>query len=235
MPVTQTWQVPSARVSLFEATRGQESIRETCPSTQIWLLLSGEWRELGDGQKLRLQKFATRRYAPKQPCRRIVEADSRALSIELFTVGGSPILSSQELRGVWRIAHLAQTNGFDSLELEEHLACFAEEHRVREGKAEWLERATEMIHANFREPLSLEGIASEVGISPNHLSAEFKAAHGIPMSKYVRRLRLEYALKRLDTEPTPWLSAGFYDASHFWHVCQADFGLKPNQIRALSP
>jgi hypothetical protein len=42
MAILQSWQVASARVVLHRAERGEESIRETCPSTQIWLLLSGE-------------------------------------------------------------------------------------------------------------------------------------------------------------------------------------------------
>jgi len=115
MPIIRSWSSPSGRVSLFEATRGIESMRETCPSTQIWLLLSGEWRESGDGQRVRLERFDTRRYAPKQPCRRIVEADSIALSIELFNVGGAPVFIAKELRNTWQIAYGALTTGFERL------------------------------------------------------------------------------------------------------------------------
>ena len=84
MAILQSWQVASARVVLHRAERGEESIRETCPSTQIWLLLSGEWQEAGDGNRGRVQRYEARRYAPRQPNRRVVDANSTAIGIELF-------------------------------------------------------------------------------------------------------------------------------------------------------
>jgi AraC-like DNA-binding protein len=235
VPITRSWQSSSARIVLFEAKRGYEMIRETCPSTQIWFLLSGEWSETGDGSKRHLRKFDTQRYAPRQPCKRIVEADSTAVSIELYKVAGNPTISSSELRGIWQISHRASTESFDPVELEEHIACFGEDSFPEARGAEWLYIAREIIHSEFLDQLSLNTIANRVGISPNHLSSAFRASYGTSISRLIRRLRLEYALKRLETETHPWLTAGFYDASHFSRTCQAELGMTPGQIRSLNP
>jgi AraC-like DNA-binding protein len=233
MAILQSWQVASARVVLHRAERGEESIRETCPSTQIWLLLSGEWQETGDGSRGRVERYDVRRYAPKQPNRRVVESDSTAIGIELFKVSGAPVLSPQQLRTSWQIAHLALNNRLDYLYLEEQVGSFEGQTRPAERSADWLQHAFEIVQAEYRDPLTLDGIASRVGISPNHLSASFHAAHGLPISKLIRRLRLEDSLRRLDSTPDAWLDAGFYDVSHFWRACKTDLGLTPSQIRRL--
>ena len=234
MAVTNSWQTKSARVALCRGERGLEMIRESCPNTQIWVLLSGEWWEAGDGGRRRIQPYETRRYAPRQPCRRIVDSDSRAVSIELLGFAGAPLLSARQTRLAWRIAHRALSGGFDQLQLDEAAAQFEDEAIPNFGWSDWLDRATEIIHEEFRDPLTLSELASRVGISSNHLSSAFHAMHAVPIPKYVRRLRLEDALRRMGTESAPWLTAGFYDASHFWRACQTDLGLTPKQLQELN-
>ncbi len=233
MAILQSWQNAAARVVLHRAERGEQSIRETCPSTQIWLLLSGEWNERGDGRRGRVQRYDVRRYAPRQPCRRVVDEDSVAVGIELFHLQGSPVLSPTQVRTTWQIAHQILAGRIDDFRLEEQLGCFSETPALLDHENAWLREATDIVYAEFREPLTLGGIAARVGISPNHLSASFKAVNGLPLSKMLRRLRLEDALRRMDSVPDAWLDAGFYDVSHFWRACQQDLGLTPRQIRLL--
>lgn len=233
MGIVQAWQVESARVVLYSAQRGELSIRESCPSTQIWLLLSGEWQEAGDGQRGRVQRYDVRRYAPRQPNRRLVEADSTAIGIELYNLGGAPVLTPEQLRKTWHIAHLALTNGLDTFELEEQIVGFAGKSVLKDRPTEWLDHARDIIQTEFREPLTLAEVARRVGISANHLSATFTECYGLPLSKMLRRLRIEDALRRMDSVPDAWLDAGFYDVSHFWRACQQDLGLTPRQIRRL--
>jgi len=68
-----------------------------------------------------------------------------------------------------------------------------------------VDRAKEFMHANFRKPLSLEGVSSMFGLSAPYFSALFKKESGEGFSERLRRIRVEHA-KRL-------LEAGEYEIS----------------------
>ena len=67
----------------------------------------------------------------------------------------------------------------------------------------WLERARDMLHARFAERVSLGEIAGAVGVHPVYLSAEFRKRYGATVGDYVRRLRVEFACRRLATSDAP--------------------------------
>lgn len=122
------------------------------------------------------------------------------------------------------------------------LEMFAEIAR-RAGKAEnlrpkWLEMTKELLHAQFREPLSLNYIASVVSKHPVHLAREFRKHFRCTIGEYVRRLRVDFAVKELsksnDSLSEIALNAGFSQQSHFTKTFKLVTGKTPNEFRQSS-
>jgi AraC family transcriptional regulator len=95
----------------------------------------------------------------------------------------------------------------------------------------------ELLHENFREPLTLEGIAGQVAVHPIHLSRVFRKTLRCGLGEYVNRLRIQYACQRLagDEQALSELAAaaGFADQSHFGRVCKSLTGSTPGELRQL--
>lgn len=99
----------------------------------------------------------------------------------------------------------------------------------------WIVRVEEMLHTRFLEPLRVTEIAVEAGVHPAHLMRVFRARHGVSMGTYLRRLRLDWAARRLsDTEDSLAQvahEAGFADQSHFTRLFRHHTGLTPARYR----
>lgn len=102
----------------------------------------------------------------------------------------------------------------------------------------WLMQARDLLHGRFNDPLNLVEIAHLVGVHPTHLARSFKKHYRTTVGEYLRRLRLDWATRRLsETEDSITeiaLAAGFYDQSHFSHLFKQHTGLTPAEFRALS-
>ena len=95
-------------------------------------------------------------------------------------------------------------------------------------------RAKEFLHAHPFEKLSLERVASAVGVSPVYLTQEFTRSEGVPLYQYQLGLRLARALHDLrDCEDITQLALelGFSSHSHFSAKFRQTFGLSPSQVR----
>jgi AraC family transcriptional regulator len=114
------------------------------------------------------------------------------------------------------------------------LATATRQERRRQHHARapsWLLLAQELVHARFRDRLSLAAIARAVGISPSHLAREFREHFGATLGEYMRRLRVEWVADQL-TRTSMSLSelgiaAGFSDQSHLTREFQRRFGMTP--------
>lgn len=99
----------------------------------------------------------------------------------------------------------------------------------------WLERAHEMVHAHFREPLRIADVAHAVDVHPVRLARTFRAHYRLPMGTYMRRLRLDWAGERLanstDSLASIALETGFSDQSHFTRAFKQYTGRTPRQFR----
>ena len=100
----------------------------------------------------------------------------------------------------------------------------------------WLTRATESIAASFRSKISVIDLAAEAGVHPTYLARTFRRRHGCSITDYVRRLRLEWAMRELRRGARSIsdvaLDAGFYDHSHFSHAFRTFTGMTPAQFRS---
>jgi AraC-like DNA-binding protein len=91
-----------------------------------------------------------------------------------------------------------------------------------------------ILQKRFRERFRLEDVARELYVSPFHLCRLFKEETGIPMHRYVNRLRLRESLEQL-TDGAPLtelaLSLGFAGHSHFTTAFRKEFGVAPSAVR----
>ena len=107
--------------------------------------------------------------------------------------------------------------------------------RGTHGIPPWLERARELLHAQFAERLTIAQVATAVGVHPTHLAREFHRRHKRTIGDYVRHLRIEFACRQLNDSVTPIseiaLAAGFFDQSHFARTFKLFTGLSPAAYR----
>ena len=100
----------------------------------------------------------------------------------------------------------------------------------------WLEQARELLHAHFRDNLSLKKVAEALGVHPVYLAREFRKHYGCTLGEYLRRLRIELACRELCQSATPLIeiaaATGFYDQSHFSKKFKQLTGMTPTEYRA---
>lgn len=124
----------------------------------------------------------------------------------------------------------------ESLALEIIAAATRQATPAGEKTPRWLERAREVLHANFAEQVTLAGVAGTVGVHPVYLAARFRKHYHCTVGEYVRRLRLETACREVASTDAPLSeiasASGFYDQSHFTNVFKRHTGMTPAQYRA---
>jgi len=93
----------------------------------------------------------------------------------------------------------------------------------------------EFIEANLDQPLTLDAMAAQVGISPLYLARAFKAAVGQSPHQYVLARRIERAKELLRNTEIPIidvaLSVGFSSQSHLSHWMIRQTGVSPGVYR----
>ncbi len=99
-----------------------------------------------------------------------------------------------------------------------------------------LDRALAWIEPRLDEPLTLEAIAAEAGLSPYHFSRLFTARMGRSVMAHVRGRRLIRAARRLRTEPRLKLvdlalDSGFESQAAFTRAFRRIFGVTPGRFR----
>jgi AraC family transcriptional regulator len=80
-------------------------------------------------------------------------------------------------------------------------ACRRSQPDARRNKPRWLEQTRELLHARFHEPMTLAEIAAGVGVHPVYLASVFRRHYRSSVGEYVRRLRIEFASRRLGGAP----------------------------------
>ena len=89
---------------------------------------------------------------------------------------------------------------------------------------DWVRRAREFVHGNFRLGFSLRQAATEVGVSPWHLAREFRRHFDASMGEYARSLRINWALEQLSSTDRSVSeiagAAGYADQSHLIRACK---------------
>ncbi len=110
-------------------------------------------------------------------------------------------------------------------------------HRVHR---ELTEAVKQLLGAHYQDQLTLNQIAKYVHCAPNHLCWIFQNQTGVPIHRYLRRLRLVAGLDRLADSKANIahlaVELGFAHHSHFSAAFLSEFGLQPSRIQGnLSP
>jgi AraC family transcriptional regulator, arabinose operon regulatory protein len=91
------------------------------------------------------------------------------------------------------------------------------------------------VQDNLQSRLTVEEMAQTVKLSPSRLQHVFKSETGLPISKYVRQLRLEKAAELLITSHLSVKEirtlVGMRDARHFTTNFKSRFGMTPTAYR----
>ena len=131
---------------------------------------------------------------------------------------------------------------FDSLEQIEHamiewaLECLSllQEHNS-EQKTPVIHDAIQYIHANYKQQLKLEAVASHVHLTPAYFCMKFHQETGKTFVEYLTELRLEqaktmlrYSNKRIHEIA---VEVGFADSRHFSRTFRRYCGLRPTEYR----
>lgn len=98
-----------------------------------------------------------------------------------------------------------------------------------------VERVRRMLHDRFAESPRIGELAEEAGVDPSRLARLFRRHYGASPGAYLRRLRVEFALRRLEdgdaTLAGVAAEAGFADQSHFTRVFRRQTGTTPGAYR----
>lgn len=96
--------------------------------------------------------------------------------------------------------------------------------------------AKQMIEKEYRNSLTLEQLALHVGVSKYHLQRLFKKNTGISPLEYATKLRMNEALRRLqttgDTVTEIAHDLGYKSSAHFSSVFRHNTGCTPSRYRS---
>lgn len=97
------------------------------------------------------------------------------------------------------------------------------------------ERAWQAIEHRYAEPLTVEALAAEAGVSARHLATLFRAAYGTTLHAHLADVRLRHALTLLETTALPIAEiaarTGYYDQSALTRHLKAVHGITPAAVR----
>lgn len=111
---------------------------------------------------------------------------------------------------------------------------------ARSHAPRWLSRVRELLHAHCLGPVRISELATLAEVHPVYLARAFRAHYGVTPGIYLRRLRLEWAARQLNSvamEPLSAIAAaaGFSDQSHFTRSFKRYFGVSPGEMRRIGP
>lgn len=99
------------------------------------------------------------------------------------------------------------------------------------GDTHRIAKAVDLLRKDFNQPLRIERIAQELGMSVSGLHHQFKAVTAMSPLQYHKRLRLQEARRLMLNEHLDAAGAGFRvgydDAAHFNREYKSVFGLPP--------
>jgi AraC family transcriptional regulator len=115
------------------------------------------------------------------------------------------------------------------------VAARSAERSVPSAPPRWLRQVRDALHDRFRESVSLQELARDVGMHPAHLARTFRRYYGCTVGDYVRNLRVERGREELTATDRPLieiaLMLGYADQSHFSTAFKRHTGMTPSAFR----
>lgn len=95
--------------------------------------------------------------------------------------------------------------------------------------------ATEYIIENYSQALTLDGLATQVGLSPTYFSKKFHLSTGKTFKEYVNEIRMQQARQMLlttdDSITKIAISCGFSSSNYFKDIFRRATGISPRNYR----
>lgn len=249
---------PGLRISETYYPGGLHLPRHVHKNPSITINLRGALQEIYGGRSVSLDEPFTMLVRP--PCEqhedRISPAGVRNLEIEL-TAGSEPgaacgpVLErvsqlrharlpflAQQIHEELSVSDTAQPMILQGLVFELLGTALRLQLGGRRGRIlpAWLCRVREQLEDRFRESLRIGELARDAGVHPVYLARLFRAYFGASPGQYLRRVRIEWAARELQSPTLRLLSeialeAGFADQSHFTRYFRRFTGVTPRQYR----
>jgi AraC-like DNA-binding protein len=146
---------------------------------------------------------------------------------------------SHDAQPVARRRSERETCSTDPAELEEQLVRFLHDVMQAAGERRVVHRAVcqksvrlarDYIHENFTRKISLSDLARLAALSPYHFARSFRAEMGLSPYRYLRQVRIGWALTLQRTGlPPAWVShaAGFYNQAEMTRAFLKELGFTP--------
>lgn len=98
-----------------------------------------------------------------------------------------------------------------------------------------VQKATAYIHANFKEDITLDKLASHLGVSTGYLGKSLKKSLGKSFNDYLSDVRLKRACNLLESSDMSVndiaASSGYSSATYFLYVFKKRFGITPGEYK----
>jgi len=111
------------------------------------------------------------------------------------------------------------------------------EYLILQETSQRMERITDYIDANITEPRLLQKAAENEGITPTYLSRLFSQSYKISFQQYLKKQRLEKAMRMLTTTKMPiydiCYECGFQDYRQLNKYCKETYGKTSSEFRNL--
>jgi AraC-like DNA-binding protein len=132
------------------------------------------------------------------------------------------------------VLRLSLARGF-----EQHAGLAGPRRATVRAHAEIAENAKAYMAMRCADRLTIDDVARHVHVSPYHLCRLFHKHAGLPIHRYINRLRLRLALDRLHEKSTDSgglaslaIELGFASHSHFCDAFRKEYGAPPSAMRS---
>lgn len=106
----------------------------------------------------------------------------------------------------------------------------------RRSNSRIVESVKDIILKNYNQPMSLTGIADQIGVSANYLSDVFSRETGETYLRYLTKVRMRIAAHYIESKPSMSINeiaekTGYVNSKHFLHVFKKSFGMTPSEYK----
>ncbi|MFC0273262.1 response regulator [Metabacillus herbersteinensis] len=182
-------------------------------------------RELGNAFALQNDHSLCLVITVKKQWLSVEEWISQQFDIPVRTVSGDPLKSLEEI-----------PQSFQSLQKAMEEQNFRSIHRLNNlDNARRMQDIVSYVEMYYMEELSLEKLSNRFFLSREHISRKFKQETGMPLSKYVIKLRIDQAKYWLnETDESIYsisLMLGYQDENYFSKLFKKVVGMTPFEYR----